>query len=103
MIDKSGSMQGDKMQSVKQTLRSLLDFLTEGDRLCLIQFDSVATRLCPFLKIDEVNKPLIHEIIKKISASGETSIYQGMKIAVHELENRRYINNVAAIFLLSDG
>lgn len=103
VIDKSGSMQGEKMDAVKLTLNKLLDFLTEKDRLCLIEFDLHGTRLCPFLVIDEVNKITFRALIKKITACGETSIFSGMKIAVNELENRKHLNNVAAVFLLSDG
>jgi len=45
VIDRSGSMAGQKMALVKQTLNVLLDFLGENDRLCLIQFDDHAQRL----------------------------------------------------------
>lgn len=40
VIDKSGSMEGNKIRAVKNTLSKLLEFLTAQDRLCLVSFDS---------------------------------------------------------------
>lgn len=39
VIDRSGSMMGEKMKNVIETLKYVLEFLNEGDRICLIQFD----------------------------------------------------------------
>ena len=36
IIDRSSSMSGEKIQTVKKTLKLRLNFLTEKDRLCLI-------------------------------------------------------------------
>jgi len=36
VIDKSGSMAGDKMEMVHHTLKLLLDILKEKDRLCIV-------------------------------------------------------------------
>lgn len=39
VVDRSGSMFGEKIDLVRKTLNLLLEFLGEKDRLCLIQFD----------------------------------------------------------------
>ena len=39
VIDISGSMTGQKIYEVKESLKILLSFLEEKDRLCLILFD----------------------------------------------------------------
>ena len=49
-------MQGPKLQSVKKSLRALMVFLTEKDRICLITFDSKAERLTPLRKCTDKNK-----------------------------------------------
>lgn len=46
VIDNSGSMNGEKIELVKATLRFLLETLTPSDRLSLITFNSYAKRLC---------------------------------------------------------
>lgn len=39
VIDHSGSMSGTKIELVRKTLVSIIDFLNEKDRICLIEFD----------------------------------------------------------------
>ena len=45
VIDKSGSMDGEKIELVKDSLKQLLEYLNEKDRLSLIMFDFVGIRL----------------------------------------------------------
>ena len=49
------------------------------------------------------NKVILNSSIKKIKADGGTDIALGMKLAFKVLENRKYVNNVTSVFLLSDG
>jgi len=46
VIDNSGSMQGEKIGLVKETINFLLETLTPSDRLSIITFNSYANRLC---------------------------------------------------------
>lgn len=56
VIDNSGSMQGEKIENVKKTLVSLLDLMGEDDRICLILFNSGASRLCHLQKTSKANR-----------------------------------------------
>lgn len=56
VIDNSGSMEGEKIENVKKTLVSLLDLMGEDDRICLILFNSDATRLCHLQKTNKNNR-----------------------------------------------
>ena len=62
VIDKSGSMQGEKIKLVKKTLKYIIDLLDENDRFCLINFSSSAKRKCPLLKVNEQNKQKFEKI-----------------------------------------
>ncbi|KAM3137125.1 hypothetical protein pb186bvf_010853 [Paramecium bursaria] len=103
VIDKSGSMQGAKIKTLQNCLLVLLDFLSDKDRLCLIQFDSSAQRLTPLKKVTEANKSYFKGIINSIRAGGGTCISQGTQIALNQIKNRKYQNNVTSVFILSDG
>ena len=46
VIDNSGSMNGQKIELVKDTLKFLIETLTPSDRLSIILFNSYATRVC---------------------------------------------------------
>ncbi|MBK8912901.1 MAG: VWA domain-containing protein [Chlorobi bacterium] len=39
VIDRSGSMEGESMESVKKALHKLVEQLTANDELAIIQFD----------------------------------------------------------------
>ncbi|CAK68768.1 unnamed protein product (macronuclear) [Paramecium tetraurelia] len=103
VIDRSGSMSGEKIEMVKQTLNILLNFLGPKDRLCLIQFDDTCQRLTNLRRVTDENKTYYSDIISKIYANGGTVIGLGTQMALKQIKYRKSVNNVTAIFVLSDG
>lgn len=105
VIDKSGSMSGEPIESVKKSLETILGLLGEKDRLCLITFDSVSKRISNLIKISKENKNELINIINssELEPGSETNIGSGLQQALETLAQRRIINNISSIFLLSDG
>ncbi|CAD8123001.1 unnamed protein product [Paramecium sonneborni] len=103
LIDKSSSMQGRKIDTVKSSLKVLLNFLTDQDRLSLIVFNDKAQRLTPLKRTTQNNKQYFLSIFEQIVSTGGTSIASSTEIAFEQLKTRKYRNNVSSIFLLSDG
>ncbi len=46
VLDVSGSMSGQKIQLLKETMKFLVETLTLSDRLCIITFNNQARRIC---------------------------------------------------------
>ncbi len=44
-----------------------------------------------------------HNIVDNINAGGGTHINSGLNLALKTIRDRKYINKVTSIFLLSDG
>jgi len=103
VIDKSGSMQGRKIQLLKDTFKVLMDLLSDNDRLSIVTFESSSQRITPLLAMNEKGKKETLTSINEIHAGGGTSIASGMNTALEILKQRRMVNNVTGIFLLSDG
>ena len=104
VIDRSGSMSGEKIDLVRKTLTLLLEFLTEQDRLCLIEFDDKASRLTPLKRLTKDNiKQLFPNAISSLNDRGGTNVALGMNLAFETLSQRKFKNPVTSIFLLSDG
>ncbi|KAL4490928.1 hypothetical protein ABPG72_008664 [Tetrahymena utriculariae] len=104
VIDTSGSMNGQPLDLLKETLLFLVDLLQAGDRICLIQFSTNAQRLTPLLSIESKdNVNIIKGEINRLVAKGGTNICQGMQLAFDVLKQRRYKNPITSVFLLSDG
>jgi len=103
VIDKSGSMQGRKIQLLKDTFKVLMDLLSDNDRLSIVTFNSSSRRITPLLAMNEKGKKETLDYINQINADGGTNIASGMRTALEILKQRRIVNNVTGIFLLSDG
>lgn len=103
VLDVSGSMQGMKIQLLKQTFPILLDLLNENDRLSIVIFNSSSKKITPLLRMDSKGKEITLNRVNSINASGGTNIGNGMKLAFDILHSRKKVNEVTGIFLLSDG
>mmetsp|Transcript_67640 Transcript_67640/g.78535 ORF Transcript_67640/g.78535 Transcript_67640/m.78535 type:complete len:576 (+) Transcript_67640:1-1728(+) len=103
VLDTSGSMGGEKIILLRETLKYLVDLLGENDRMSIVQFSSSARRILPLKKVSDANKPEILQAINSLNAGGGTSITAGMTQAFRVLNERKYKNPVSSIFLLSDG
>jgi uncharacterized protein YegL len=103
VIDRSGSMSGEKMKLVKEALLTLLEYLDEQDRLSLIVFNQDSSILSPLQSITAENKENLRKQIEKVVTGGGTNISAAMDDALKILKERKHTKNVTSIFLLSDG
>ena len=103
VIDVSGSMSGGKLEMAKHSLSFIVDNLCAKDRVALVVFDDVARRLCPLTICDEVGRSSIQHTISTIHTNGSTNIESGLQLGLKVLQDRRVVNNLSALFLLSDG
>lgn len=104
VIDISGSMSGEKIKLVVETLLFIIDELKETDRLCLVAFDNVSEILTNLTPMTEENKTRFKKVVlTKIKSRNDTDIKKGLIDGYEVLLNRKEVNDVAAMFLLSDG
>ena len=104
LIDISGSMKGEKIKLVKDTLEFVIDELDERDRLSVITFNSRITQLCGLKSMTKPNKEALKKLcLEKIKPKGCTNIRKAMDSAFNLLLDRGESNDSTAIFLVSDG
>lgn len=103
VIDNSGSMRTDKIELVKATLEFMVTQLGDSDRLCLVEFNNQALRLCPLTVMNERGKTEVNRIIRNVQAGGGTNIQDGLEIGMRVLADRRIENNITSLLLMSDG
>lgn len=96
-------MRGKKIKLVKETLEFILDCLNDNDRLCIIVFNSLATRIIPLVRTTDIKKTELIEKIKEINVGSTTNINDGLNLAFKTLTERKYKNPISSILLLSDG
>jgi Ca-activated chloride channel family protein len=101
ILDQSGSMHGQPLKTVIQAVERLLDRLEPGDRISVVAFAGSATVIIPNqLVLDPEN--IKSQIKKKLTASGGTSISEGLQLGITELMKGTR-GAVSQAFLLTDG
>ena len=105
ILDKSGSMSGEKEMLLRQALEFVIGELDDRDRLCTIAFDNVAHYEHGFVRMTEVGKITANTAARGngLSASGGTDIFDGLQNGVAALNARKIPNAVSTVFLLTDG
>ena len=106
VIDVSGSMQGEKILFVKESLKILVEMMDKNDRLALILFDSKASNYFDLNYMTDDTKKNMIKKIEEIEANGGTNILSGLESAVEILKKEKEKTNdkrVSSVLLLSDG
>ena len=108
VIDISGSMMGEKMILVRESLKILVDMMDPKDRIALILFSSNAKLYYDLNYLTEENKEKLKELINQINASGGTNIASGLQVAVDILKKEKNETKTdegrsSSVLLLSDG
>ncbi len=105
VLDRSGSMWGDKLTDAKNAAKTFVDMLNETyDQAGLVSFSSTASLDKELLTMDDANKTELKDTIDALTAGGATNIGDGIAAATTELTSERARSNAAKIqILLSDG
>lgn len=105
IIDKSGSMSGNKITLVKQTILFIIDQLEDEDRLGLVTFSCGVEILAPLTIMNAKNKTAMKKKVNSIRAGGSTNITAGLKKGFQILKNigDNDLNENTTVYFLSDG
>ncbi|KAF7092565.1 hypothetical protein CFC21_095037 [Triticum aestivum] len=104
VLDVSGSMQGDKLQSMKRAMQFVIMKLTPVDRLSVISFASSANRHCPLRSVTQQAQTDLKSIVDGLVANGGTNIKAGLDTALAVIAGRATTKaRTPNIFLMSDG
>ncbi|GAB4477898.1 MAG: hypothetical protein Kow00124_21600 [Anaerolineae bacterium] len=101
VIDRSGSMAGDKLDRVKQAAAFLVKHLDPSDRLSLVTYDNVVTVEIASQKV--VHKDLFTAILSRITSGGTTNLSGGWLQGCTEVAAHLDPAQVNRVLLLTDG
>lgn len=105
VIDTSGSMEGEPLDSVKQGLRVASQYINSSNQVGLISFDNRPIKLLPLETFDESQHKKFLATIDHLRADGRTAMYDGVMVALADLLEKRAAdpNGRFYLLLLSDG
>ena len=101
VLDKSGSMSGEKIAKAKQAACFAVRRLDRQDIVSVVVYDSTVRVLVPATKLDD--KDAVCRKINEINSGGSTALFAGVSKGAAEL--RKFIDrdHVNRVILLSDG
>ncbi|GGB86586.1 hypothetical protein GCM10011352_10600 [Marinobacterium zhoushanense] len=101
VLDRSGSMGGDKIQHAREAAIMALGRLDERDIVSVVAYDSQVEVVVPATRLTD--RQPIYQAIRTIRAGGNTALFAGVSKGAAEL--RKFIdrNRVNRVILLSDG
>ena len=100
VLDRSGSMAGQPLETVQGAAIAIIEQLKAGDRISVVAFDHRAKIIVPNQQVQDITQ--IKQQIRMMVADGGTSINEGMRLGIKEVAVGRK-NCVSRIFLLTDG
>jgi Ca-activated chloride channel family protein len=101
VIDKSGSMSGQKIARAKEAAITAIDRLNPNDIVSVVTYDTKVRVIVPATKVSD--KHYIFNKIQCISAGGSTALYAGVAKGGQEIRKFLDENRVNRLILLSDG
>lgn len=99
VIDKSGSMEGEKIEMAKSAARAAVELLGSKDQVAVVAFDGETFLICDMQSAS--NKGRISDDISRIDASGGTTMYPAMERAHDLLEQTTA--RLKHVIVLTDG
>ncbi len=101
VLDRSGSMMGEKLAYCKKAAQFVVDNLDPNDRLSIVVYDSQVDILLANAKVG--NKQAIKNLIESIRERGSTFMSGGMLSGYKEVKQFFEAGRVNRVLLLTDG
>jgi len=102
VVDRSGSMQGERIAAAKEGARVALKRLAPDDKVALVSYNHEVDVMSPAAPLSNARERLI-EAIDGLRAGGTTALYAGVKEGGRQVEAYLSDNAVNRVILLSDG
>ncbi len=101
VLDRSGSMAGEKIRIMREAVKNIIDQLDPTDVISVITFESTTQVLIPAQGVG--NKPLLKSMVDSIRDGGGTSMAPALREAVNQVSTFHNSERISRIILLTDG
>jgi len=101
VLDKSGSMRGQKIVKAKEAAIMAIQRLRPDDIVSVVMYDHTVKVVVPATKVSD--REAIYAAIRRVTAGGNTALFGGVSKGAHEIRKFLDDRRVNRIILLSDG
>lgn len=103
VIDRSGSMSGEKLEYVKEAALHVIDLLHEQDRVALVTYDDHVDVLSPSISINTNSGAEIKRKIIEIQSGDSTNLSGGWLQGCQQVAEAAGEGQLERVLLLTDG
>ncbi|MCP4504579.1 MAG: VWA domain-containing protein [Deltaproteobacteria bacterium] len=103
VIDRSGSMAGEKIDNARRAARRMLNQLKDGDQLAIVSYGSDISVDLPLTFLNAQSRARAKRVIGSLEEGGGTHIDGGMKAATRLIQKAQLTGKVGRVILISDG
>lgn len=101
VIDCSGSMSGNRIDNVKQGIRSFVERLRPEDSVTIVTYESTARVALEAACKTDIEK--IDRVIRDLRAGGSTNLHAGLMLGYQQAEKHFDAERTNRVILLTDG
>lgn len=101
VIDRSGSMSGDRIANVKKSLLAFVGRLRATDRVTIVAFNDTAETVLGGKKATDIE--VIQTVIESLQAGGSTNVHAGLILGYQQVLKNFDKTKTNRVILLTDG
>ena len=101
VIDRSGSMEGDKLNYAKKAVDFVIDNVSSEDIISIVQYDDIVEIVSESTRVQQ--KAILHQKVKQITSRNSTNLSGGMLEGYSQVAKTKQSGFVNRVLLLSDG
>ena len=103
VLDRSGSMQGQKLNDAREAIIGMLGWLSPEDRLALVVYDTTIQTVFPLTGLSETHRRDYAAVVGRITAGGGTNLGGGLQSGIDALMRFPAEGRQRKVILISDG
>lgn len=103
VIDRSGSMGGEKIEFARGAVAHVLDMLQDSDKAALVAYDDRIEVHSPSVALTAANRRLLKERVGMITARGTTNLFGGWQTGCEQAAEAASSDSLNRVLLLTDG
>ncbi len=101
VLDRSGSMAGEKIRTLREAVKNIIDQLSPDDTISIVTFESRTQVLAPAQPVTD--KDELKRQVEKIRDGGGTNLAPGIQAGLDQVKQFNKGERVSRIILLTDG
>ena len=103
VLDRSGSMAGEKLAHARAAIRALLDRLAPDDRFALVTYSDAAELRLPLAAASPSARTSWLAIVESVAPGGGTNLAAGLDLGLASVDAARAAGRSPRVILISDG